>query len=371
MVPSSPTLRKTTLNAWHRANGGQMVESAGWEVPASYGHPAEEHLAVRGRAGLFDLGDTGLVELAGTDALAAIQAMTSNDAGRIRAGQIQQSALTTRDGTFLDDLLVYRLAASHFLLAVNGANLRKDVSWILDCVKTFGDVAVVDTCSRYAVVSLQGPASREVVQALTGADLESLEAWAFTYGEVAGARATISRILRCGEDGFDVLVPPQSALRVWQAIVQEGGDAGAVPAGRDALGTLRLEAGWRLYGADIDETTTVLEAGLESIVAWDKGEFSGRAALAEQKATGLSRRLVGFEMMEAAVAGQGCDAYVGGVKVGVVTSGAETPHLKKAIGLAYLPVAHTDPGTEFDVGVHGRRARARVAALPFYQRPKG
>jgi aminomethyltransferase len=371
MVPSSPTLRKTTLNAWHRAQGGQMVESAGWEVPASYGHPAEEHLAVRTGAGLFDLGDTGLVELAGADAVAAVQGMTSNDAGRIRAGQFQYSALTTRDATFLDDVLVYRLAADHFLLAVHAENLKKDVAWILDWVTKLDDVAVVDTSSRYAVVSLQGPASREVIQALTGADLASLEEYAFTYGEVAGARATISRIPRAGEDGFDVLIPPQSALRVWQAILQEGGDVGVVPAGRDALGTLRLEAGWRLYGADIDETTTVLEAGLESIVAWDKGEFSGRAALAEQRATGLSRRLVGFEMRGAAVAGPGCDAYVGGTRAGVVTSGAETPHLKKAIGFAYLPITHTEPGTEFDVDVHGRRAPARVAALPFYQRPKG
>ncbi len=371
MVPSSPTLRKTTLNAWHRANGGQMVESAGWEVPASYGHASQEHLAVRTRAGLFDLGDTGLVELAGTDALAAIQAMTSNDAGRIQAGQLQQSALTTRAGTFLDDLLVYRLAASHFLLTVNAANLKKDVLWILDQVKRFGDVAVVDTSSRYAVLSLQGPASREVVQALTGAELGSLEEFAFTYGEVAGARATISNVPRSGEDGFDVLVPPQSALRVWQAILQEGDDAGVVAAGVDALGTLRLEAGWRRFGADVDETTTVLEAGLESIVAWDKGDFSGRAALAEQKATGLSRRLVGFEMVDAAVAEPGRDAYVGDAKVGVVTSAAVAPHLRKAIGLAYVSIAHTEPGTEFDVDVHGRRARARVAALPFYQRSKG
>jgi aminomethyltransferase len=160
-------------------------------------------------------------------------------------------------------------------------------------------------------------------------------------------------------------------VKAWQAILQEGADAGVVPAGLQALDTLRLEAGWRQYGADIDETTTVVEAGLESIVAWDKGEFNGRAALAEQKATGVARRLVGFEMLDAAVADQGCHAYVGGAKAGVVTSGAETPHLKKAIGLAYLQTPHAEPGIEFDVDVHGRRARARVAALPFYQRPKG
>jgi aminomethyltransferase len=348
-----------------------MVESAGWDMPASYGHAREEHLAVRRTAGLFDLGDTGLVEIAGGDALAAIQSMTSNDASRLHVGQVQHSALTTRDGTFLDELLVYRLAASHFLLTVNAVNLKKDVLWILEQAKGFGDVAVVDTSSRYAVMSAQGPASREVVMALTGADLESLGELAYTYGEVAGARATISRTVRCGEDGYDILVPPQSALRVWQALLQEGTDAGVVPAGLHALGALRLEAGSRLYGADIDETTSVLEAGLEAIVAWDKGEFIGRAALVEQKAKGLTRRLVGFEMVDAAVAEQGCDAYVGGAKVGVVTRGAESPQLKKAIGLAYLSMAHAEAGTDFDVDVHGRRERARVAALPFYQRQKG
>ena len=348
-----------------------MVEFAGWELPESFGDSREEHLAVRSRAGLFDRGGTGLVEIAGADALAAIQLMTSNDAGRLQAGQVQHSALTTPEGTFLDELLVYRLATSHFLLTLNAANLRKDVAWILDQAKRFADVAVVDTSSRYAVVSLQGPASREVLQALTGADLGSVEEFAFTYGEVAGARATISRTVWSGEDGFDVLIPPSSALRVWQAILHEGADAGIVPAGLHALDTLRLEAAWRSYGADIDETTSVLEAGLEAIVAWDKGDFNGRAALAEQQTMGLSRRLVGFEMADAAVAHTGCDACITGAKVGVVTSGAESPQLVKAIGLAYLPVAHAKTGTEFEVHVHGRHAPARVVALPFYQRPKG
>ena len=348
-----------------------MVESSGWELPGSYGNVSEEHVAVRTRAGLFDRSDTGLVEVAGEGALAAIQWMTSNDAARLMVGQVQHSALTTRDGTFLDELLVYRLAANHFLLTVNAANLKKDVLWILDQATRFGDVAVVDTSSRYSVVSLQGPASREVLQALTGADLERLEEFAFTYGEVAGARATISRTVLLGENGFDVLVPPQSALRVWQAMLREGADAGVIAAGLHAFDTLRLEAAWRLYGADVDETTSVLEAGMDAIVAWDKGDFNGRPALADQREKGLSRRLVGFEMVDAAVARQGCAAFVGGARVGVVTSGAETPQPRKAIGLAYLSIAHAEIGASFDVDVHGRLARARVAELPFYQRPKG
>ena len=175
-----------------------------------------------------------------------------------------------------------------------------------------------------------------------------------------------------GEDGFEVFVPPQSALRVWQAILQEGARRRR-RAGRPGRAATRCVSRppWRLYGDDIDETTTVLEAGLEWIVGWDKGDFNGRAALAEQKATGLSRRLVGFEMVDRAIARHGYDVYVGGAKAGVVTSGTETPFLKKAIGMAYLPIAHTEPGTEFEVDVRGRRARARVVPLPFYKRPKG
>jgi aminomethyltransferase len=370
MAQPTSTLRKTPLNAWHRANGGRMVESAGWDLPAAYSSAAEEHLAVRTRAALFDLSHMGQVELAGKDAVAAVQWMASNDAGRLHAGQVQHSAFVTPTGTFVDDLLLYRLGAEHFLCVVSAANLRKDALWIVEQAKRFGDVAVVDTSARYALLALQGPASKEVLQALTGADLETVEEFSFTYGEVAGARATISRTGRTGEDGFEVFVPPQSAPKVWQAILQEGADLGVIPGGLHALDTLRLEAGWRSCGADFDATTSVLEAGLESIVAWDKGDFSGRAPLAEQNEKGLPRRLVGFEMADAAVAYGGCDAWVGGVKVGNVTSGAETPYLKKAIGLAYLPIAHTEPGTEFDVDVHGRHAKARVVALPFYKRSK-
>jgi aminomethyltransferase len=348
-----------------------MVESAGWEVPATYADAIAEHLAVRTRAGLFDLSHMGQIELAGGDALAAVQWMTSNDAGQLHTGHAQHSALTTQAGSFVDDLLVYRLGRDHFLCVVNAANVRKDVSWMAEQAKPFGDVAVVDTSARYALLALCGPASGEVLQALTGVDLETVEEFSFTYGEVAGARATISRTGSTGEDGFEVFVPPQSAPKVWQAVLEEGADAGVVAAGLSARDTLRLEAAWRLHGADIDETTSVLEAGLEAIVGWDKGEFNGRAALADQKAGGLSRRLVGFEMVDAGVAHRGCGAFIGGVTVGIVTSGAEAPYLKKAIGLAYLPVAHTESATEFDVDVRGRRSRARVVALPFYKRPKG
>jgi len=283
---------------------------------------------------------------------------------------VQHTALTTSGGTFLDEVMVYRLSANHFLMTVNPANLKKDVASILAEAKRFADLAVVDTSSRYAMLSLQGPAALEILQPLTGADLRGLPDFAFTFGEVAGARATISSTVCSGEAGFDILVPPQVAPKVWQALLREGGDLGLVPAGLAALDTLRLEVGWRLYGAEIDEATTVLEADLGSIVAWDKGDFRGRAALAALKAAGLARRLAGFEMVDRAIPARGCDVIVDGVKAGAVTSGAEGPFVKKAIGMAYLPVAQTEVGTGFEIDVRGRRAAARVVPLPFYKRPE-
>jgi aminomethyltransferase len=347
-----------------------MAAFAGWEMPVQYSAGlAEEHLAVRTRAGLFDVTHMGQVELAGRDALAAVQRMTSNDAARLSVGQAQYSALTTGAGTFVDDLLVYRLAVGHFLLVVNAANVSRDVAWIREEAREFGDAAVVDTSSRYALLALQGPAARDVLQELTGADLDGLKYYWFTHGEVAGARATISRTGYTGESGYEIFVAPQAAVKVWESILRAGSDAGVIPCGLGARDTLRLEAAMRLHGRDIGDSTTVLEADLEWIVGWNKGEFNGRAALAAQKAAGVSRRLVGFEMVDRAIARHGYDAYVDGVKAGAVTSGTQTPFLKKAIGMAYLPIAHTEAGTGFEIDVRGRRAAARVVPLPFYKRP--
>jgi aminomethyltransferase len=193
----------------------------------------------------------------------------------------------------------------------------------------------------------------------------------FAHGEVGGARATVSRTGYTGENGYEIFTPPQSAVKVWTAILRAGREAGLIACGLGARDTLRLEAAMRLYGNDIDDTTTVLEADLEWIVCWDKGEFTGREALEEQKTKGLGRRLVGFEMLDRGIARHLHEVYVDGVKAGIVTSGTQTPFLKKAIGMAYLPVGRAEPDTEFEVDVRGRRLRARVVPLPFYKRPKG
>ena len=366
----SGSLKKTPLNARHRSLGARMVEFGGWDMPVEYSGIGDEHMAVRTRAGLFDVSHMGEIEIAGRDALKAVQHITTNDASRLSIGQAQYSALPTPDGTFVDDVLTYRLAGDHFLLVVNASNIMKDFNWITAQIGGLGDVVAVNTSSRYALVALQGPAAREVLQTLTGINLGDIKYYWFTTGEVAGVRVTVSRTGYTGEEGFEVFVPPASAERVWDAILQAGKGAGVVPAGLGARDTLRLEAAMRLYGNDMDEKTTVMEADLGWIVGWKKDEFIGAPVLRRQKQEGVARKLVGFEMLDRAIGRHGYDVYVDGTKAGVVTSGTQTPYVKKAIGMAYLPAERTTAGTEFEVDVRGRRARAHVVPMPFYKRER-
>ncbi len=368
--PASVTLKKTPLNARHRSLGARMVEFGGWDMPVEYSGIADEHVAVRTRAGLFDVSHMGQIEIAGADALKAVQHMACNDASRLSVNQAHYSALTTPQGTFVDDVLTYRLADEHFMFVVNASNIIKDFGWITEQIAGIGDAVAVNTSSRYALLALQGPSARDVLQPLTGANLSDIKHYWFTTGEVAGVLATISRTGYTGEDGFEVFVPPAQAQRVWDAILAAGQSAGVVPAGLGARDTLRLEAAMRLYGNDMDETTTVLEADLGWIVGWKKEEFIGDEVLRRQKAEGTARRLAGFEMLDRAIARHGHEVYIGGDRAGIVTSGTQTPFLKKAIGMAYLPSDVASDGAEFEIDVRGRRCRARVVPTPFYKRQK-
>jgi aminomethyltransferase len=363
------SLKKTPLNARHRASGARLVAFAGWEMPLEYSGVTAEHLAVRQRAGIFDVSHMGEIEIAGRDALAAVQLVTCNDASKLGVGQAQYSGLMTAEGTFVDDLLVYRLAAQHFMLVVNASRVGADYAHIAARIGSVGDAVAVDSSARYALIALQGPEAAGALQVLTGIDLASLKSYWFANGEVAGVRATISRTGYTGEDGFEVFVPPAAADRVWQALV-EAGRGNVAPCGLGARDTLRLEAGMRLYGNDIDETSTPLEADLGWIVGWSKSGFLGADALRRQKDEGVRRKLVGFEMIDPGIARQGYPACVRGEKIGVVTSGTQTPFLRKAIGMAYLPGEYARTGQEFDVEIRGRAARAKVVPMPFYKRAR-
>jgi aminomethyltransferase len=367
---AAAALKKTALNARHRASGARMVPFAGWDMPVEYSSVTDEHLAVRTRAGVFDVSHMGELEIAGKDALAAVQLISSNDANRLQVGQAHYAALTTPDGTFVDDMLVYRLAPSHFMLVVNASNIEKDYNWIAGQIGTVGQAAVVDASSRYALIAIQGPAAREVLQPLTGIDLAALKYYWFNHGEVANARATVSRTGYTGEDGFEIFVPPNMADRVWQALLEAGRAAEVIPCGLAARDTLRLEAAMRLYGNDIDETTTVLEADLGWVVGWSKPAFIGHERLREQKTAGVARKLVGFEMVDRGIARHGHPVVRNGEQIGVVTSGTQTPFLKKAIGMAYLPVEMSSAGAQFEIDIRGRAGTAQVIPLPFYKRAK-
>jgi len=337
-------------------------------MPVEYSGITVEHMAVRTRAGLFDVSHMGEIEIAGKNALAAVQRISSNDASKLHVGQAHYAGLTTFEGTFVDDMLVYRMAPNHFMLVVNASNIAKDYGWIDAQIKEAGEAAVVDSSSRYALIAIQGPAALDVLRPLCSTELGDIKYYWFTHGEVANARALISRTGYTGEDGFEIFVPPNMADRVWQAILESGRAADVIPCGLGARDTLRLEAAMRLYGNDIDDTTTVLEADLGWTVGWKKDEFIGHDVLKRQKAEGVARKIVGFEVLDRAIARHGYDIYFDGQKAGVVTSGTQTPFLKKNIGMAYVPSDRTAVGTEFEVDVRGRRVRAQVVPLPFYKR---
>lgn len=361
-------LKKTALSDIHRQLGARMVDYAGWEMPVQYAGPLQEHMAVRTRAGIFDVSHMGEIEVAGGSALETIQRVTSNDASLLAVGQVQYSALTTPAGTFVDDILVHRMAPDRFFLCVNCSNQEKDYRWILDHALAGTDVRF--RSEDFSQLAIQGPKALEILQPLTGIDLRSMKYYWFAEGKVAGADAILSRTGYTGEDGFEIYIRPAQAADMWARIWESGKPLGLEPAGLAARNTLRLEAKMALYGNDIDESTTVLEADLAWICRLEKRGFIGRESLLRQREEGLKRKLIGFEMVERGIAR---DHYVirkDGEDLGSVTSGSPAPFLQKNIGLAYLPIPLSGSGTEFEVIVRGRPVRARVVATPFYKRAK-
>jgi aminomethyltransferase len=276
------------------------------------------------------------------------------------------------EGTFVDDTLVHKMADDEYLLVVNAANRHKDLAYLSDLARDHEGVEVVDLSNDYAQIALQGPLAAEVLQPLTPHDLSEIKYYRFVTAEVAGAPALLARTGYTGEDGFEVYVDPSAAVKVWRSILAEGRPKGVQPAGLGARDTLRFEAGMSLYGNDIDETTTPLEAGLGWIVKLAKGDFIGRDVLERQKEEGPERLLVGFEMIDRGIARHGYPVMLeaDGEPVGIVTSGTQSPTLGKALGMTYLPIETTTVGREFFVRIRNRVARARVVELPFYSRKK-
>jgi len=366
-APDAP-LKQTPLNAVHRQLGAKMVPFGGWDMPVQYGGILEEHKAVRGAAGMFDVSHMGEVEFRGPAALEAVQRLTSNDASRLQVGQVQYSALTTEAGAFVDDLTVYKFADDHYLVTVNASNIDKDFAWMRE--HTRGNVEVRNLSDETALIAVQGPKAIEILQKLTPLDLSGIKYYWFARGKVLGYDAVASRTGYTGEDGFEVYLKPQQAAALWNAVLEAGRPFGLVPCGLGARDTLRLEAKMALYGNDIDDKHTVLEADLGWILKLEKGEFIGKAALAQQKAQGVKRKLVGFEMTGRGIGRSHYKIVKNGQPIGEVTSGGPAPWLNKNIGLGYVAAEHSAIGTEFEVLIRDNPVAARVVQTPFHKRKR-
>jgi aminomethyltransferase len=379
-VSAAPTLKKTALNATHRALKAKMVDFGGWDMPVEYPCPGggliAEHLAVRTGVGLFDVSHMGEIQFRGPGALAAVQHITMNDASRLKDGQAHYSALLTPEGTFVDDILVHRLSENDYLLVVNAGTKDKDYAWIRKRVGTWPSIHISDYSDYYSQLALQGPRALETLQKLTKVDLGAIKNYWFTWGQVAGIyNVLIARTGYSGEDGFEVYLPSDEAttVKMWDALMAAGAEFGIRPSGLGARNTLRLEAGMSLYGHEISDEINVLEAGLDRWLKLDKGAFVGREALlAVQAAGGPARRVVGLEMVERGI---GRDGYpvlsLDGAAIGTITSGSPAPFLKTNIAMALVPAAVAAGGADVLVQVRAnQQVRARQVPVPFYKRVK-
>ncbi|HVN94091.1 MAG TPA: glycine cleavage system aminomethyltransferase GcvT [Terracidiphilus sp.] len=382
-VTPAPTLKKTALNATHRALKAKMVDFGGWDMPVEYPPTGDglcvgligEHLAVRTAVGLFDVSHMGEIQFRGPNALAAIQHITMNDASRLVDGQAHYSALLTPAGAFVDDILVHRLSPNDYLLVVNAGTTDKDYAWIKQHTAGTHGIHLSNYSPYYSQLALQGPRALDTLAKLTKVDLAAIKNYHFTWGTVAGiANTLIARTGYSGEDGFELYVASDEAttFALWNALLDAGKDFGIRPCGLGARNTLRLEAGMSLYGHEISEDINVFEAGLDRWLKLDKGDFIGRdALLAVQQSGGPKRKIVGLEMVERGIARDTYPVFsLSEERIGTVTSGSPAPFLKTNIAMALINASVAASGSDVLVDVRGNKVRGKQVPLPFYKRPK-
>jgi aminomethyltransferase len=377
-IPAT-TLKKTALNATHRALKAKMVDFGGWDMPVEYPCPGggliAEHLAVRTGVGLFDVSHMGEIQFRGPGSLAAVQHITMNDASKLVDGQAHYSALLTPQGTFVDDILVHRLGANDFFLVVNAGTTDKDFAWIRQHAGGFPGIHIANYSSYYSQLALQGPRALDTLAKLTKTDLASIRNYWFTWGTVAGIpNVLIARTGYSGEDGFELYIPSDepTTVKMWNALLDAGNEFGIRPCGLGARNTLRLEAGMSLYDHEISESINVFEAGLTRWLKLDKGDFIGRdALLAVQQSGGPQRKLIGLEMVERGIARDGYSVHdLEGKEIGAVTSGSPAPFLKTNIALALVSAPAAESGADVIVQCRANQVRAKQVPIPFYKRPK-
>jgi aminomethyltransferase len=379
-TPLISELRKTPLNAIHRRLGAKMVNFGGWDMPVEYpqsGGLIVEHKAVRTSAGVFDVSHMGDIRIRGGGktggALVAVQHISMNDASKLAIGQAHYSAMLYPEGTFVDDVIVHRLGEDDFLLVINAGTREKDIHWVRANTKGF-DCVVEELSDAYTQLAIQGPRAVDVLRKLTDADLSLIKNYWFMHGTVCGLKnMLVARTGYTGEDGFEIYVPSEVATseKIWNQVMEAGREFGIVPCGLGARNTLRLESKMALYGHEISEKINVWEAGLDRYCKMEKGDFIGRAALERAKVAGLTRTLIGLEMIERGIAR---DEYrccnEAGEAIGLITSGSPSPTLGINIALAYVPPAYSAVGTSLYVEIRGQKCKAQVVPTPFYKRPK-
>jgi len=373
---TTPTIRKTALNAVHRQMGAKMVEFNGWDMPVEYpsaGGIIAEHNAVRTGVGIFDVSHMGDIRLQGPEALTAVQRISMNDASRLAIGQAQYSALLYPQGTFVDDVIVHRLGEDEYLLVINAGTREKDFSWVRDNTRQF-NCKVENLSDDFTQIAIQGPKGVDLLQKLTEADLSAVKFYWLTRGTICGLKnILIARTGYTAEDGFGIYVPADEATSamVWNKVLEAGKEFGVVPCGLGARNTLRLEGKLPLYGHEISDTINVWEAGLDRFCKMEKPDFIGRSALEKAKTGGIKKTLIGVEMTERGIARDGYKVQDdGGREIGYVTSGSYAPFLKKNIALAYVPPEFAAVGSTVKVECRSQGVKAQVVPTPFYKRPK-
>lgn len=361
-------LKRTPLYDVYK-DEAKMVPFGGWEMPVQFSGIKQEHEAVRTKAGLFDVSHMGEVLVSGPDALALVQKLTTNDASKLKTGGAQYTVMCLENGGTIDDLLVYRTGEQEYFLVINASNIEKDFSWISD--HATDEVLVRNISDDMAQLALQGPLAEKVLQRLTTSDLSEIGFFKFKQDvEIAGVKSLVSRTGYTGEDGFEIYFKAEEAPALWKAILAEGESDGVIPCGLGARDTLRFEAAFPLYGQELSETISPLEAGLGFTVKPDKGDFIGREVLAMQKKEGVPRKLVGLEMIDRGIPRTHYPVYAGEELIGEVTTGTQSPTLKKNIGLALLRTEYATVGEVVEVEIRRKKLKAKIVKTPFYKRQK-
>jgi aminomethyltransferase len=363
---SEGNLKRTPLYEAHVAAKGKLIDFGGWELPVQYGGIIEEHHHVRTKAGLFDVSHMGEIDAKGPSALKLVNKLITNDAGKLAINQVLYTPMCLPSGGIVDDLLVYRKEENHFLLVVNASNTDKDYQWMLD--NMMDGVEVKNISPETAQLALQGPLAEQILQKLTDLNLAEIKYYWFAEGKVAGQPALVSRTGYTGEDGFEIYLAPEYAKLAWDAILAAGQPEGVMPIGLGARDTLRFEARLPLYGNELAENITPLEAGLGIFVKLDKEDFNGKDALAKQKAAGAPRKTIGFEMIGRGIPRSHYPVLTDGKEIGFVTSGSFSPTLNKNIGLALIKAEAGAIGNEIEIVIRNKGVTAKIIKTPFYQR---